>query len=80
MSLTFCDEGSACQIWKVDTDKVPDVAKAHNIASLPTFKFFKNNEEVSFVLYYLLYYRLYMYSRNLFFYIINCIQYDLAIN
>ena len=32
--------------WKVSTDKLPGVAKACGIKSLPTFKIYRNGEEV----------------------------------
>lgn len=40
------DEFSNVEFIKVDVDEVPDVAQEQGIRAMPTFKIFKNGEEV----------------------------------
>ena len=53
--IVYCTNKAVCQFWKVDCDKVQEVAKKNEIAKMPTFKIFKNGLLVSLYHTYIMY-------------------------
>jgi thioredoxin 1 len=43
----FADEFTNVKVFKLDIDKVPSVAQSQKISAMPTFKLYKNGQEVS---------------------------------
>ena len=48
--VEFSKQYSDARFYKVDVDELPDVAQELGIRAMPTFKFFKNGEEVQSVM------------------------------
>ncbi|KAF9739506.1 hypothetical protein PMIN06_001113 [Paraphaeosphaeria minitans] len=44
--VKFSNEFPEARFYKIDVDEVPDVAQDLNIRAMPTFKIFKNKEQV----------------------------------
>jgi thioredoxin 1 len=42
----LADETPSMVVLKVDVDKAPDIAEKYDIQAMPTFKVFKNGQEV----------------------------------